>query len=59
VAEDRRRAIEMSQAAAIQEVTRLLKKMSTKEDYGDIVVHIEAGKPIWVEAHPKIRKRVG
>jgi hypothetical protein len=59
VAEDRQRSVEMSQTAAIQEVARLLKKMSTKEDYGDIVVHIEAGKPVWVEAHPKIRKRVG
>jgi hypothetical protein len=33
--------------------------MSTAEDYGEIVVRIEAGKPSWVEAHPKIRKRVG
>jgi len=40
-------------------VTRLLQKMSSAEDYGEIVVRIEANKPIWVEAPPKIRKRVG
>ncbi len=51
--------IQLSQQAAIQEVARLLEKMSTPQDYGEIVVKIEAGKPIWVEAHPKIRRRVG
>ena len=33
--------------------------MSSAEDYGETVVRSEAGKPIWVEAHPKIKKRVG
>jgi len=51
--------IQLSQKATIQEVTRLLQKMSSAEDYGEIVVRIEANKPIWVEAPPKIRKRVG
>jgi len=51
--------IQLSQKATIQEVARLLQKMSSAEDYGEIKVRIEVGKPIWVEAHPKIKKRVG
>jgi len=33
--------------------------MGSPQDYREIVVKIEAGKPIRVEAHPKIRERVG
>ena len=51
--------IQLPQKATIQEVTRLLQNMSSAEDYGEIVVRIEVGKAIWVEAHPKIRKGVG
>ncbi len=51
--------IQTSQKATIEEVSRLLAKLSSPQDYGEIVVKIEAGKPVWVEAHPKIRKRVG
>jgi hypothetical protein len=33
--------------------------MNPAEDCGEVVVKIETGKPVWVEARPKIRKRVG
>lgn len=59
MAEDQKPQLQPSQVAAIQEVTRLLAKMGAAQDYGEVVVKIEAGKPVWVEAHPKIRKRVG
>ncbi len=38
---------------------RLLQEMDARRQFGEIVVHVQSGKPIWVEGHPKTRTRVG
>ncbi len=47
----------LSRQEALERITRALDEFERGEKYGEIKVHLQGGKPIWVETYS--RERVG